>query len=343
MRPSQEVWKNMSQSVPSEIPHKFTISFSTGEKHELGDSLRFDDAGNPIGDVKATKFVTVRPGFHMLVARSDPGYIPAFNFDLQNMPVVFSFCLSGNQEINFNRGRGKRAATLLNERGVNSLVCLNQSNGYSRYLTGDTMHAVALLLRRDVMEEYLDLEMGMVPEDCRRILRNQGLPATLPMTPKMYQMAAEPFAHRYEGAAARLHLESCALELLALQVDRLVCGNFSKGKGLDRIEEERIRAVADILIKNMAEPPPFSTLARQVGINEAKLRRGFKQVFGTPPLQFLMRQRMASARELLLGQHLDVSQAATYVGYTNISHFIICYRRIFGVTPGCHKRGCSSC
>lgn len=339
-------WKyglSMSQFAPSEIPHKFTVSYSIDAVHELEASLRFDDAGNPVGDASATKFVTVRPGFHMLAARTDPRYIPAYTFELQDMPLAFSFCLSGSQEINFNRGTGKRGTTFRNERGVNSLMRLGRSAGFGRYLSGDPLHAVAILLHREVLEEYLAQELGEIPEDCRSLFRRQGVPVSLPMTSKMYQMVAEPFAHRYEGAAARLHLESCALELLALQIDRLVHNTFSTEKKLNRFDEDRIRAVADLLIKSMAAPPAFSTLARQVGVNEAKLRRGFKQVFGVPPLQFLMRQRMACARELLLGQHLDVSQAASYVGYTNISHFIICYKKIFGVTPGCHKRGCPQC
>jgi AraC-like DNA-binding protein len=332
----------MNRSASINGQNKFTISFSADMEQELKKSLLFDDAGNSVGDTNTIKVATVRPGFHMLVAQTEPGYMPTYEFDLQNMPLTFSFCLSGNLEINFNQGKGKHPAKLVNKRGVNALICMEQSKGYSHYWSDDRINAVTLLLRREIVEEYLAQEMGTIPHDCRKLLRGQDSPISLPMTARMYQIAAEPFAYCYEGAVARLHLESCALELLALQVDRLVHNGVSIVKDLNRFEEERVRAVADTLIKNMAEPPSFSTLARQVGINEAKLRRGFKKVFGMSPHQFLMRQRIASARELLLGQHLDVSQAAAYVGYSNISHFIICYKRVFGVTPGCHKRECAS-
>jgi len=147
---SDEVWKSMSRLVPQEISSTFTLSCPDDAEHDLGNSLRFDDAGNPVGDANAINLITIRPGFQMLVTRTDPNYMPAFKFDIQDMPFAFSFCLSGNQEINFNRGNAKQSLSFFNERGVNSLVCLEQSSGYSRYLSGDFSCAVAILLRRDV-------------------------------------------------------------------------------------------------------------------------------------------------------------------------------------------------
>ncbi len=79
-------------------------------------------------------------------------------------------------------------------------------------------------------------------------------------------------------------------------------------------------------------------LALQVGINSVKLQRGFKQIFGITIGQFLMQQRMTCARELLLNQETGVARAALSVGYSNISYFIRCYKKTFGVTPGSHKQ-----
>ncbi len=188
---------NRSASIHSQ--NKFTISFSHDMEQELEKSLLFDDAGNSVGDANTIKVATVRPGFHMLVARTEPNYMPSYEFDLRNMPLTFSFCLSGNLEINFIQGRGKRTAQLVNERGVNALMCMERSKGYSHYCSEDRINAVTLLLRREIVEEYLAQEMGTIPDDCRKILRGQDSPISLSMTSRMYQVAAEPFAHRYEG------------------------------------------------------------------------------------------------------------------------------------------------
>ncbi len=86
----------------------------------------------------------------------------------------------------------------------------------------------------------------------------------------------------------------------------------------------------------MGKPITISSLARQVGVNESKLKRGFRQVFDSTVIQFLSAQRMIRAR-LLLSQGMDVSETAFSVGYNSVSHFILCYRKTFGVTPGFHK------
>lgn len=309
----------------------------------MENSLRQDDAGNTVGEADFMQFATVKPGFHILATRVDPGYIPSYSFSLQDMPLSFSFCLSGKLDINFSDGINRRPVSFLNERGINALVNPSGSHGHSRYLSDEPLYAVTILVHQDVLADYWAKEMSRIPEDCRMILRRRKRLLTLPMTPEMHRMAAESFSPRYRGDAARLHLESSALELLALQTDRLVRGTPLKGRNLNRSDEERIRAAADILADNMADPPAISSLAHQVGVSESKLRRGFRDIFGVPPLQYLLRHRMACARDLLTSRSLDVTQAASHVGYANVSHFIICYKRLFGVTPGCHKPGRTGC
>lgn len=318
------------------------MSYSIERGHELECSLRRDNKGRMVAETDSMQFVTIKPGFHIFVTRAEPGCMPFYTFDLQTMPLSFSFCLSGKLDISIGGGR-KRPASFLNERGVNAMVCLDRSSGHGRYLSDEVLHAATLLLHPDVLEDYWAEEMGMMPEDCRRVLRGQEWFITLPMTPEMHQMAAETFSPRFQGNAARLHLESCALELLALQTDRLVRNTLLQERLLNRSDEERIRAAADILVEKMVDPPTTSALARQVGVSESKLRRGFNDVFGLPPLQYLLRHRMTCARDLLTSRSLNVSQAASHVGYANVSHFIICYKRLFGVTPGCHKPGRTGC
>jgi len=333
----------MSQSVLSKSPRSFSVSYSINAGHELENDLRFDDAGNMVGGADSLRFATIKEGFHILAARVEPGYIPAYTFDLQDMPLSFSFCLSGKLNINLNERRSKRPDSFLNERGVNALISLGRSSGFSRYLSDETLYAVTILLHPEVLEDYWAEEMNMIPEDCHMIMRSQKRLITLPMSSGMHQVAGEAFSPRFQGGTARLHLESCALGLLALQTDHLVSNTCLTGRCLNRSDEERIRAAADMLTEQMADPPTITALACQVGVSESKLRRGFKDIFGLPPLQYLLRHRMNRARELLSSRSLDVSQAASHVGYANVSHFIICYKRLFGVTPGCHKPGRIGC
>ncbi len=186
--------------------------------------------------------------------------------------------------------------------------------------------------------ELIAEEVGEMPKDCRTLLQQDSLVLSLPMTSEMYNVAARAFHHPYHGTASRLHLESCGLELLALQIDQLSRHNMHCGKSLCRADEERIRMAGDILLRQMASPPTISAMAVEVGVNTAKLQKGFKQIFGVTIGQFLLQHRMSYARELILDRQVDVTEAAFTVGYSNVSHFIRYYKRVFGVTPGCHKQ-----
>ncbi|PIE68230.1 MAG: hypothetical protein CSA21_08580 [Deltaproteobacteria bacterium] len=264
--------------------------------------------------------------------------MPRYDFDVEDMPVGFAFHLSGKLESTLNRGQGKKTVSILNQRGSNTVICLNGAKGHSWHLSHEIQDALVIIVDPRMFTDLITQELDGISKDCRSLLQQKNLFFSLPMTREMYNAADRAFHHPYQGAAARLHLESCGLELLALQMDRFSHQDACREKPLCRADEERIRMAGDMLVQKMDAPPTISALALQVGVNSAKLKRGFKQVFGTTIGQFLLQHRMACAREMILSRETDVTQAAFSVGYSNVSHFIRYYKKTFGVTPGCHKQ-----
>ncbi len=303
-------------------------------KPETQESLYFDDNGTPHGD----KVVTIRPGLDIFTCQADPVIEPVINFEVEDMPVGFAFHLSGKLQTTVERGLGKKPASILNQRGVNTVLSLHGARGHSRYLSDEGMDAVVVCVARREFTDIIAREMDGIPCDFCTLLQQKNLFFTLPMTQKMYNVAAQALHHPYQGSASRFHLQSCGLELLALQIDRFTRQGIHREKPLLRADQERVRMAGDILAKNMKNPPTIPALASQVGVNSAKLQRGFRQVFGTTVNKFLLQHRMNCARELILNRKTDVAQAAFSVGYADISFFIRCYKKTFGVTPGYHKQ-----
>ena len=62
-------------------------------------------------------------------------------------------------------------------------------------------------------------------------------------------------------------------------------------------------------------------LAKSCAINEFKLKKGFKMMFGTTIYGALQEKRLKIAYELLMQRDINISEAATFVGYKSISHF----------------------
>ncbi len=325
---------------PQQEPaHSFTWKAGNfADKKSFENSLRFDDNGTLCAGKDSLQLVSIRPGIYVATFQTDPAVMGRYNFNMEESSVIgFAFHLSGKLECIWERERGRKPLSMLYQRGVNSVACLHGEKGHSHYLSPEVLNAVAIYVDRERFTDLIAEELGAMPKDCRSLLRQKSFFLSLPMTRDMYNAAGRAFHHPFQGTAARLHLEGCGLELLALQIDQL-SRQACPGKSLLRADEERIRMARDILVQQMEAPPTIASLASQVGINSVKLQRGFKQVFGITIGQFLMQQRMACARELLLNRETDVAQAALRVGYSNISHFIRCYKKTFGVTPGSHKR-----
>ncbi len=59
----------------------------------------------------------------------------------------------------------------------------------------------------------------------------------------------------------------------------------------------------------------------------------FRAVTAMSPLQFQKRTRLQEARRLMLGEHLDASNAGRRVGYRDVSQFTREYKRLFGAPP----------
>jgi AraC-like DNA-binding protein len=97
--------------------------------------------------------------------------------------------------------------------------------------------------------------------------------------------------------------------------------------------ETRVRAAAASLSRRLDLTPSLEALAREAGLSETTLKRGFRQVYGTTVFDHLRTLRMERARELLQSGQATVIEAATLVGYSNPSNFAAAFRRQFGLNP----------
>ncbi len=318
--------------------HYGTWDLNDWDEQNVEKELWHIDTGHPKGNDDFT-FIIIRPGISLGLLRTDSRTIPSYHFDIKRMPVGFSFQLTGKIEVNWQQSRDKKASSAVFQGGDSSLLCMNQTWGYSRYLPDEPFSSVVLFIAPEILTDILSHGINRLSDDCHKLLEQKTpLFKSLPMTADLYRIASLALYNPYHGAIEHLHLESCALSLLAMQIDRLTKSEFTRERELARMDEECIRAAADILIQRLANPPTIAELSRQVGINESKLKWGFKKIFGQTTFQFVLCQRMNLARELLLTKDMDVSQTAFAVGYSNISHFINGYKKIFGVTPGYERR-----
>ncbi|RXZ80775.1 AraC family transcriptional regulator [Paenibacillaceae bacterium] len=141
----------------------------------------------------------------------------------------------------------------------------------------------------------------------------------------------------YSMGMRRMFMEGKALELLSGYLNLFLLDRefLSEGvsNGLSRTDCTKLKKARDILLERMDAPPSLLELSRLVGLNDYKLKMGFKEMFGTSVFAYLRGQRMERAWEGLQSGEVNVSAAAAMVGYANFSHFASAFRKQYGVNP----------
>ena len=159
---------------------------------------------------------------------------------------------------------------------------------------------------------------------------------TVAMQTALHQILNCPF----DGITKKAYLESKVWELMALLIDQEQQRQDVKPRPnlLKSDDIERIHHAKKILAQQLDNPPSLMDLARQVGLNDCTLKRGFRQVFGETAFGYLHNHRMEKARQLLLEGEVNVSEAAREVGFANRGYFAASFRKKYGVSPSEYLR-----
>lgn len=138
-----------------------------------------------------------------------------------------------------------------------------------------------------------------------------------------------------KGSFHRLCLEIKLLELLLLQFEQAHKRNqdSSEKQILHENDVQSIKAAQAILLNNYNMPPTIRQLSQLVGINESKLKSGFKIVFQSTIHEYVTKLRMERANELVKTHNLQMREVAIELGYKNPSHFSAAFKRHFGFLP----------
>ncbi|TVQ12817.1 MAG: AraC family transcriptional regulator [Leptolyngbya sp. DLM2.Bin27] len=202
--------------------------------------------------------------------------------------------------------------------------------------------SVSVHLEPEVFCDWLGLSNDELPPPLRSLVRpaDQQYYERFGTPTASMQMVLQQIWHcPYQGLTQRLYLDSKVWELMALVLHEMGNGaNPAAAQTLRPDDIERIRQGGQILQTRLDQPPSLLELARLIGINDHKLKLGFRQVFGTTVFGYLHEQRMERSRQLLESGDLSVTAAAEAVGFASRGHFAAAFRRKYGVNPGVYSR-----
>jgi len=170
--------------------------------------------------------------------------------------------------------------------------------------------------------------------DCMANRKTGWIGKTAPVSPEMSFAIASIRNCPYSGAMKRLYLESKLMELYLLQVNSLKgderqFANILRGSDIEKIYEAR-----SFIDHHYGEACSIIYIASIIGLNQQKLKTGFREVLCTTVFGYLSEVRMQEAKRMLLDEKKYVGEVASEVGYKNPHHFTVAFKKRFGFLPG---------
>ena len=213
---------------------------------------------------------------------------------------------------------------------------------------------------RHYFHQIEDLELINVLFDPRQVPIPQGELRRLPGYCALFLL--EPQYRRRHRFSSRLHLgpealvqvrrigeemvgetaraeAGSAVMLLAglLELITFLSRQYGRATSVQGRELLRVARVIQSLEQEYQRNWRVAELARLAGMSRSTFIRTFEGAVGHPPIDYLIRRRVAAAMELLRGTDRPVTDIALEAGFSDSNYFARQFRRVTGMTPSRYR------
>ncbi|MBP3389318.1 MAG: helix-turn-helix transcriptional regulator [Clostridia bacterium] len=123
---------------------------------------------------------------------------------------------------------------------------------------------------------------------------------------------------------------------LFIKLGRAVVGEQTPS--VDHRTEERFRALRGEVFGDLARSWTVAQMAAAVNLSESRFYTLYKSLYGTSPVDDLIRARVDAAKNRLTGSNAKLAVIAEGLGYNNVTHFSRQFKALTGVSPAMWRR-----
>jgi AraC-like DNA-binding protein len=92
-----------------------------------------------------------------------------------------------------------------------------------------------------------------------------------------------------------------------------------------------------LLDQSYHTPITIEDLSSEVALSPYYLIRSFRHVYKQTPHQYLVKKRIARAKELLRDSDLSITDICMAVGYESLGSFSTLFRKVAGISPSAYR------
>jgi len=164
----------------------------------------------------------------------------------------------------------------------------------------------------------------------------------LPSDPRIEQLLqARGAANEMARKPARLYLRFLYSAILTWASANETINSPVQQQSISPLPKWRFVRVRQYIEAHIEQPIRLRDLARAAGLSPMHFAAQFRAYTGMSPSEFVMTQRMETARVLLADPRKTLTDVAFSVGFRTQSHFTTTFHRFVGNTPNCWRKALS--
>ncbi|QHT68951.1 helix-turn-helix transcriptional regulator [Rhodocytophaga rosea] len=191
---------------------------------------------------------------------------------------------------------------------------------------------------KSIMQSAEDKQIDII---CNRMERKEAfIPSHehLVMQPRMLDILNSIQSCPFKGLTRLLYLEAKALELFSLQLEQFSKWSTGNKNDISKADKEKLAEVYAFIEAHYLLPLSLAKLSAAYGLNEFKLKKGYKSLFHMTVFGHILNLRMSKARQLLDKGQMNVSEVSDYIGYSNVPAFTTAFKNRFGYPPSTYAK-----
>lgn len=255
-------------------------------------------------------------GIHIGIIEIHPNQEENFCFESSQQHIGFLFCLSGSINYYYNHQHDNLLSLAKNEQDFNA----GSINSIKFNITEKTRY-LYIQLTEDYFKQITGGELG---NDLKTGTQKS-------ISPEIGLILQQIIYPKHEGRIKRLFLEARIFELIIAYFNQK---QEKQTRVLKKEDIEKILLAKQLVEHDLQRPNSLMELSRKAGINDYKLKRGFKEVTGHTVFGYLYKIRMEKAYYFLSKEKKTVNEVAFLVGYKNAQHFITAFKKQYSILPG---------